>query len=91
MYTAKEKAELLCKCVLSEPLMRGDLRVVVVHGPRMVGDVLEVVLEATRSGKPLALDNPFRFVNPPISGPESHLSTLCTIIMDTVQDVARKL
>jgi len=52
----------------------------------------EVVLSATRDGKPLTLDNPFQFVNPPFKtedGSEDPLGTVRRILCDAVLAVAK--
>lgn len=88
--TPRANAELLCKCPRPRPMRRGNLRVVVLEGPRMHGDMVEVVLEVTRNGQPVAVSNPFRFLKTTIAYPGmTHAQILRKIILDTVGVVAK--
>lgn len=88
---ARAKAELLCECSRPGPMARGDLQVVVLEGPRMFGDLLEVVLVVAMAGEPVMSDT-FRFQNPPVGDVGmTHAEILETIILDAVESEARRL
>lgn len=55
--------------IVSKPFTVGDLEITIVENPSYdpLTRCLTIWVEATRNGKPLVLDLPFIYVNPPIS------------------------
>lgn len=47
-----------------------DIDIEITRGPEVVDGVLRVELRASRDGKPLPVDNPYLFVNPPTKVPD---------------------
>lgn len=49
----------------------GDLEITIVEGPTMAAEgLLRVSVSATRAGVPVHVDNPYLFLNPPVTVPD---------------------
>jgi hypothetical protein len=76
------RADAYTKASLPTTFEHDGLSISVVEGPVRDGTMLRVTLAATQDGKPIALNNPYLFVNPPVMVRESDPETGETVLRE---------